>query len=380
MLSDSWDDYIPSILLVILILTFLLCVTFIVKSRFKYWQIRNVPYIQPSFPFGNFENILISKKPQSIIFQEFYEHFSTLGVKYGGIYSFCTPTFLPIDPEIIKCILTKDVQHFLARGFYANEKDQPISAHLFSLDGTKWKTLRGKLTSTFTAAKLKDMFPIFQHYGDDLKTYIKNSISKLGFVNLRETTYKYTADIITSCAFGLESDCLKSENENEMIRNGHRATHETCQLIKGTFCFAFPNLAKKIGVKIFSADTENFFKSIVSTTVNYRTKNNVRRNDLLQTLIDMLDKESSGGLTMDEITAQCLLFYIAGFETSATTLMFALFELAQNEVCQLKLKKEMQSVMKEFHGELTYDIISEMKYLDQIVKGKQISFSTFHFC
>ena len=334
-----------------------------------------MPYLEPTFPFGNFENILISKKPPSIIFREFHQHFSDLGVKYGGIYTLCTPTFLPVDPELIKCILTKDSAHFLHRGFYANEKDQPISAHLFSLEGNKWKVLRGKLTPSFTPSKLKDMYPIFQHYGDDLKALIKSYVSSQRPVNLQAVVFKYTMDVIGSCVFGLECDCLKSDGENAMSTYGRRAVHETSMLIKNTFCFSFPNFARKIGIKVFSSETEQFFKDIVRNTLEHRIENNVKRNDLFQTLIDMYERgragDSSEGLTLDEVTAQCLLFYIAGFDTSATTLLFALYELAQNEECQLKLKQEIRTMMEKCNGDISYDVLSEMKYLDGVVRGNK---------
>lgn len=69
------------------------------------------------------------------------------------------------------------------------------------------------------------------------------------------------------------------------------------------------------------------------------------------------------------IAAQAFLFFLAGFETSSTTMTFAMYELAANPKIQEKLYDEIRAAFEK-HGCLSYDIISEMKYLDCIVRGK----------
>lgn len=67
--------------------------------------------------------------------------------------------------------------------------------------------------------------------------------------------------------------------------------------------------------------------------------------------------------------AQAFAFLAAGFETSATTLNFALYELALQPDIQERLRAEMRQVLGRHQGELTYDGMNEMPYLDMVISG-----------
>jgi len=69
--------------------------------------------------------------------------------------------------------------------------------------------------------------------------------------------------------------------------------------------------------------------------------------------------------------AQALTFLVAGYETAASTLTFALYELALHPEIQQSVRAEILQVLSEHDGKLTYDGIQDMSYLDRVVSGEK---------
>lgn len=76
-------------------------------------------------------------------------------------------------------------------------------------------------------------------------------------------------------------------------------------------------------------EIEDFFRKIVSDTIEYREENSVTRNDFLNLMIQLKNYgklegeiESIGQLSLDEIVAQCFIFFVAGYETSSTAMSY----------------------------------------------------------
>ncbi|KAJ8927069.1 hypothetical protein NQ314_020515 [Rhamnusium bicolor] len=95
-----------------------------------------------------------------------------------------------VDLDVLKHILVKDFNNFVDRGFYSNEKDDPISAHLFALGGQKWKNLRAKMTPAFTSGKLKAMFPTVMDAGVILEKYIEEHAKIKQAIDIKEVLGK----------------------------------------------------------------------------------------------------------------------------------------------------------------------------------------------
>jgi len=130
-------------------------------------------------------------------------------------------------------------------------------------------------------------------------------------------------------------------------------------------------------MKMTAEAVEKFFMRIVRETVAFREQNNIRRNDFMDQLIDLKNKplmmSESGenvNLTIEEIAAQAFVFFAAGFETSSTTMGFALYELAQNQDIQTRVREEVLEIWEKYKGDLSYESVQELVYLNQVISGK----------
>lgn len=62
------------------------------------------------------------------------------------------------------------------------------------------------------------------------------------------------------------------------------------------------------------------------------------------------------------------MFFIAGVETTSSTVTFALYEFSLNEEIQEKAREEVFKIVKE--KGLNYDSLKEMNFLEMCILGK----------
>nr|CAD7200716.1 unnamed protein product [Timema douglasi] len=70
------------------------------------------------------------------------------------------------------------------------------------------------------------------------------------------------------------------------------------------------------------------------------------------------------------LSAQCFVFFLVWYETSSTTISCCLHELAVNPDIQEKLRKEVDTVLIKHCGQITYEDLQELKYMDVVVDGR----------
>jgi len=89
--------------------------------------------------------------------------------------------------------------------------------------------------------------------------------------------------------------------------------------------------------------------------------------DLLDLMVSSLDDESGHGLTNRELRDNMMVFFIAGHETTANSLSFALYFLAKYPEIQEKARKEILDILGD-RDHPTYEDQKQMEYLLMIVK------------
>ncbi|XP_054289974.1 cytochrome P450 6k1-like [Macrosteles quadrilineatus] len=336
-----------------------------VKSLYAYFEKRNIPYDKPTFPFGSFYSCAFLKKSFATVISDVY--FKYKKHKLVGFYSFWKKQILIADPEIIKNILVKDFDVFADRGVYYNKQKDPLSAHLFALDGKEWKPLRVKITPTFTSGKIKGMFDTIVNCAEEMNTYVETKMSQDKVVDVLKAFSRYGLAVIANIGFGLDSDALKND-DSSFVKMVYRMLEPTVERF-AAFMLAFnENLAKMLDARVTPKVVSDFFLGMVSETIKYRETHHVVRNDYLQLLLQLresgLTNEEGEGynFTNEEIAAQSFVFILAGSETTSATLSFCLYELALNKSVLHTLLTEVDSLTS-----ITYDSINSLPYLDMVI-------------
>lgn len=357
------------ILVLISILTFLYG---LFQYSFQYWKSRGIPCDEPSIPYGNAKEFGKTVY-RGVFVKRLYDKYKSTGQKFCGFFYFIRPVAILIDLDLIKRVLIKDFNYFHDRGVYYNLKDDPLSAHLFALEGEHWKNLRAKLTPAFSSGKMKFMYPTVIRVAERLRNSLLNSVQQDDQVDMKEVCARYTTDVIGTCIFGLECNSLE-DPDADFRRYAHKIlTQPRHSILFVVLINGFKNIARKLRVKLFSDDVIAFFSKVVRNTIEYREQNDVKRNDFMDILINLKNQKTIDNehfLTVDEITAQTFVFFMAGYETSSTAFTFSLYELALNPDIQTKARQIIRDAFKRHNGELTYEMMMDTPYIEQILEGK----------
>lgn len=356
------------------------------KWTYSYWNrkgFKTFPGV--SLLFGHFKATFAQTESIGLFFRRVYQ---TTNQPFVGVYGVFRPILFIRDPELVRTILVKDFAHFSDRGVHCNSDYDPLTAHLFTLTGQKWKNLRCKLSPTFTSGKLKAMFQTFVDCGSTLQVYLENLINKNEVLDVREIAARHSTNIIASVAFGIDVDTIT--NPNHVFRENGRRIFESTFLngIRFFLKFIAPKLLVMFRIKAVPMEVERFIKTIVRENLDYREKNNVSRKDFFQLLVQLrnggsvqLDDqwntivkadEAQKTMTLNEIAAQAFVFFSAGFETSSTTLSYCLYELAKNPELQKRVHSEIDRVFAAHNGQLTYETVTDMIFLEKCIDGKRL--------
>lgn len=249
---------------------------------------------------------------------------------------------------------------------YLNEQDDPLTAHLFSLKGDKWKELRRKIIPTFTCSKMEFMFPTIVEVANRFRNCLIKHVHQ-DQVEMKDLLARYTTDIIGRI-IGIECDSLN--NADDKFRHFGQKLFEDPRhnVWVRRLLDEYSNIGRMLRIKKVPDDISDFFMKEIRDAVEHREKNNISKNDLMDLLIQLKNEKT---ITFNELAAQAFVFYQAGFESSSSTLAFCLYELALNHEIQDKARRFILDAFDTFGG-LTYEMMMNLPYIDQIINGNRV--------
>ncbi|KAF5281260.1 hypothetical protein FQA39_LY05146 [Lamprigera yunnana] len=330
---------------------------------FRYWKERNVPHEKPKFLFGNLLDMLMEKESLGKYFQKLYEKFDA---PYFGIYVFTKPFLVVKDPDVINYIFIKDFTSFSERMIYADEIIDPIWSNFILVTSTaKWRFFRRHLTQTFSSQKLQDMMPLLKQSSKNLENYLKDW-PKLS-VSLNNLIGTYTVDSSAKCFLGIDLDNKAKDALRYHIVNYFPSYK------KGLYKFYAYMFVQK-AVKLFkfkypNSTSSNFIFEVCRNIFKLRENEQTKRNDLINLLIELKAKvrqENQSKISETAFVSQAMIFMIASQEATTAIISHTLYELCINKKIQEQLRTEINEAT-DSSGELTYQNLQTIKYLDMVV-------------
>lgn len=363
------------------------------SSKFKNGALN---YITPVPLLGNMDRLALGLEHYTDYLLRTYYAFPN--DRFVGTFEFTRPAVFIRDIELVKRIAIKDFEHFLDHRTVVDDKVDPFwGRSLFSLKGQEWKHMRSTLSPAFTSSKIRLMVPMMTEVGELMVQSITQRIqeSKTGYLVIaaKELTSRFATDVIASCAFGLKVDSQREDN-TFFLMSKDAGTFKFRAIIVFFAYNAFPKLITKLNLSVISKKTSKFFRALLSKTFSERQSKNIIRPDMIHLLLeakkgklshDVKEKDTAVGFATveesavgkqqnvqvdwseDDLIAQALLFLIGGFETASSGMAFALHELAQNPDVQEKLFKEIKEYNARKNGELDFNTIQSMVYMDMVI-------------
>lgn len=351
-----------------------------------YWKNRNVQ--QDTILNVFVENFFMIFKRQSAanVAKQLQRAFPN--EKCYGIMQFNTPVLVLKTPDIMKQFLIKDFDYFTDRRTMVPEDIDPLwGKNVFALKGHSWKNMRSSLSPSFTSSKIKWLFTLMKETTEKFVDYFKNQDEIVIKLEMKDVFMRFCNDVIANTIFGVEVDSLR-DKDNTFFQMSKTAFDfkSFSKFVKLFGYMMSPTLYKILGMKVFDEDVNTFFRKVIDDSVKNREEKGIIRQDMIHILmearkgidsseennvIEATVDQTSGKLTKhfsnEDITAQALMFFFAGFETVSTLMSFMAYELAVNTEVQNLLREEIIETLTETGGKLTYDAIMKMKYMDMVV-------------
>ncbi|XP_075556968.1 cytochrome P450 3A4-like isoform X1 [Dermacentor variabilis] len=372
------------------------------KRRLSFFKDLGIPGPPPSFISGNLSELI--RKGALVTFQEWLD-------KYGdivGFYNGAHPFIIVKDLELIKKIQIKDFNNFTSRGMMSGfARTHPVlTQSMTHADGDHWKKMRSLITPAFTTSNMKKMMSLMDDATNEFFDIIETLRPKHKAIEFRQLFQRLAADVIIRSVFGLKSNLQQKGHSNSSAESLFQDSLESFQQFRRawinflTACFPeFTPLWTVVisySVELSKTATDRMCDEI-SPIVEFRRANYEKdRSDLLQLMLnaevedeastDMrllttsIDTDSTNTesqpanansrkksfLTNMEVMANCISFFVAGFETTATALAYTAYLLARHPNIQGRLREEVIRVLKR-DGIFTYDNVFSMKYMEQVI-------------
>lgn len=280
-------------------------------------------------------------------------------MKMGEVHTPLIKAFIVNQKELVNQVMLNRKGEF-PKHHLQHEMLQPLLGEsVFSTNGEKWREQREMVNPAFAHANLRKVFEMMQ----TAATELANDIT--GEVEIDPIMTHITADIIFRTI--LSKQLGKEEAHQIYIAfNKYQAYSAYYSALRSYFLPSFlmrwkmrkqAELIHKVFAPISKERHDEFHKIIAAG-------NTPPNNDILDALMSAKSSKTGDYFSYRDIIDQLSIIFLAGHETSASSLTWSLYLLSKCPNLQENLFAEVKSVIKD--GKICFDDLKKLEGINSL--------------
>ena len=270
--------------------------------------------------------------------------------------------FIINQPNLVREILINNAEKYPKSTVLHSMLNLLIGDGIFISNGKTWKRQREMMEQAMTASHIRHVFPLMQQATlDFLKTLKEKKESKK---NISQEMAYITADIIFRTIFSKPLTI----KESEIIFNSFSEYQRKIAKISPLLFMGIPSKLFQGSVGIPAKKIREVIKNKIKPRMNEFQGNSGKYNDILEGLLSAQD-EHGNHFTLEELVDQVATIFLAGHETTATTLTWSFYLLAKCPDLQNSIRTEIKNNKSNPNTlSIEYEDIRKLKSTAEVFK------------
>lgn len=289
-----------------------------------------------------------------------------LGERYGDLFNLQLlndSVVITSDPDVVRELF--DETRFRKRVAGILESIRPIAGDgLITAEDHEdnWGRAHRILKPGFGRKAMSDYLPVIIQQTRKLIAWWRSKPEKL--IDANQDFTRLTLEIIGLCGFNYSFLSFEQEEPHSFM-----LTIDSI-LAEATISHQLPAWANKLrpgGVRRLRdniADTNKVFDKIIN---DHKTTQQQDKSSFLSLMLDASDPKDGSKLSLSNIRYQLITFLIAGHETTRSLLSFTVYYLTKHPKVLQRAQRLVDEVMGESDRDLTFQDLSRLYYLQQIL-------------
>jgi cytochrome P450 len=253
------------------------------------------------------------------------------------VHSVSHKVMFATHPEVAKHLLVDNNKAYYKSFDYQILK-MVLGEGLISSDGNFWLKQRRLAQPAFHKKRLDMMFNTMLEETVQLCKRLDEMQKNNQTFNLNHELTTITINIVAKTLFGSQIDAsIELVGKHITQLNAYIVNKVNNPLLPPVWVPTAKNLAFKKAMK----DLNDIIYKIIADRRNHPHE----QDDLLSMLMEARDEETGEGMTDLQLRDEILTLFVAGHETSATSLSWIMILLSQNPAWMDKCKEEIQHVL-----------------------------------